>query len=195
MKKLFGLLFAILLISGLFEMSEAGKPDPSQPVFVQEFLGQLDYIEGRLTQLADAMPQEIYNWRPGSGIRSVGEVYLHCSFANFMWNSLCGGSVPEDVNFVMDPSKIHEWDTQTTDKTEIIAMMKRSFNVMRETANSMTAEDLEKEVNFFDMKFSLRNFLITGLNHLHEHLGQSIAYARMNGVTPPWSVQNEGSEG
>jgi hypothetical protein len=25
------------------------------------------------------------------------------------------------------------------------------------------------------------------LVHMHEHLGQSIAYARMNGITPPWS--------
>lgn len=25
------------------------------------------------------------------------------------------------------------------------------------------------------------------MNHSHEHLGQSIAYARMNGIAPPWS--------
>ena len=24
--------------------------------------------------------------------------------------------------------------------------------------------------------------------HAHEHLGQLIAYARMNGITPPWSM-------
>jgi hypothetical protein len=30
--------------------------------------------------------------------------------------------------------------------------------------------------------------MITALaEHCHEHLGQLIAYARMNGVTPPWS--------
>jgi hypothetical protein len=44
-------------------------------------------------------------------------------------------------------------------------------------------------VEAFGMKFSLRNFMITILNHNHEHLGQSIAYARMNGVVPPWSMK------
>ena len=32
-----------------------------------------------------------------------------------------------------------------------------------------------------------RGVLVTVLSHLHEHLGQSVAYARMNGVVPPWS--------
>jgi uncharacterized damage-inducible protein DinB len=101
---------------------------------------------------------------------------------------LSGGKVPEDVGFVFDPAKIGEWDTQTTDKAEILAIMKRSFNVLRETAKTFSQEDLDnKEIEFFGMKFSLRNFLVTGIAHLHEHLGQSIAYARMNGVTPPWS--------
>jgi uncharacterized damage-inducible protein DinB len=26
-------------------------------------------------------------------------------------------------------------------------------------------------------------------NHMHEHLGQAIAYARVNGVVPPWSAK------
>jgi len=73
--------------------------------------------------------------------------------------------------------------------------MKRSFDDLRIMANTLSEADLEREVEFFGMKFSLRNFLITGLNHCHEHLGQSIAYARMNGVVPPWSEKQEGEGG
>jgi uncharacterized damage-inducible protein DinB len=29
------------------------------------------------------------------------------------------------------------------------------------------------------------------LRHLGEHLGQSIAYARMNGVVPPWTEEQQ----
>jgi uncharacterized damage-inducible protein DinB len=72
--------------------------------------------------------------------------------------------------------------------------MKKSFDLLGETAKTITEEDLEREVEFFGMKFSLRNFLVTGIAHEHEHLGQSIAYARMNGVIPPWS-KGEGTGG
>ena len=163
-----------------------------QPVFVTEFLGQMDFVEGRLMQLAEAIPDETLNWRPGDGVRSAGEVYLHAAFGNYIWVTMSGGKVPEDVGFVPDPAKMGEWDTQTTNKAEIIAIMKRSFDVLRETAKTFSQDDLDnKEIEFYGMKFSLRNFLVTGIAHCHEHLGQSIAYARMNGVAPPWS-KNEG---
>lgn len=181
------------LLSLLIAPSLTPATNPSdEPAFVKEFLGQMDYIEGRLTQLAEAMPEDTYGWRPGEGVRSVGEAYIHVAFGNYIWVTMSGGKVPEDVGFVPDPAKISEWDTQTTDKAEIIAIMKRSFNVLRETAKTFSQDDLDnKEIEFFGMKFSLRNFLVTGIAHCHEHLGQSIAYARMNGVTPPWS-KNEG---
>ena len=158
-----------------------------QPVFVKEFLGQMDYVEGKLTQLAEAMPEDTYTWRPMDGVRSVGEVYIHTAFGNYIWITLGGGKVPEDVGFVPDPSKTHEWDTQTTDKRKIIEIMKKAFSAMKNFAKELTEDDLNREVEFFGTKSSLRNFLVSGIGHLHEHLGQSIAYARMNGVTPPWS--------
>jgi uncharacterized damage-inducible protein DinB len=158
-----------------------------QPAFVKEFLGQMDYVEGKLTQLAEAMPEDTYGWRPMEGVRSVGEVYLHVAFGNYLWITLGGGKVPEDVGFVADFSKRNEWDTQTTDKMKIIDIMKKSFSAMKDFAKNLTEEDLNKEIEFFGMKSSVRNFLVSGIGHLHEHLGQSIAYARMNKVVPPWS--------
>lgn len=162
-----------------------------QPIFIREFLGQMDYVESKLTQLAEAMPEDSYNWRPTEGVRSVGEVYIHTAFGNYLWITLAGGKVSEEVGFVPDPSKIHEWDTQTTDKKKIIEIMKNSFSAIKDFAKELTEDDMEKEVEFFGNKTSLRNFLVSGIGHLHEHLGQSIAYARMNGVTPPWSKQGE----
>jgi uncharacterized damage-inducible protein DinB len=178
----------LILTLGLAPVSNP----PDEPAFVKEFLGQMDYVEGKLTQLAEAMPEDVYGWRPGDGVRSVSEVYLHTAFSNYMWVTLSGGKVPEDVGFVPDPAKIHDWDIQTTDKAKIIAIMKKSFDVIKETAKAFSQDDLDnKEIEFFGNKFSLRNFLVTGIAHLHEHLGQSIAYARTNGVVPPWSKSGE----
>jgi uncharacterized damage-inducible protein DinB len=189
-KFLFPLISFFILVLTLGFVPASHPSD--EPAFVKEFVGQMDYVEGQLAQLAEAMPEDSYGWRPGEGVRSVGEVYLHAAFANYIWVTMSGGKVPEDVGFVPDPAKMGEWDTQTTDKAEIIAIMKKSFNVLRETAKTFSQDDLDnREIEFFGMKFSLRNFLVTGIAHCHEHLGQSIAYARMNGVTPPWSKSGE----
>jgi len=147
-----------------------------QPIFVQEFLGQVDFIKGRLMQLAEAMPEDKYSWKPGEEVRSVGEVYVHSAEANHYFLSIMNGTKPD----MSESSK-------ETDKKTALAMLEKSFDVVKETAGNFTEEDLNKEVEAFGMKFSVRNFMITLLNHNHEHLGQSIAYARMNGITPPWS--------
>jgi len=149
-----------------------------QPIFVQEFLGQIDFVKGRLMQLAEAMPEETYTWAPGQGVRSVGEVYVHVAQSNYYMLSLVKGEKPD----------MSEGSSES-DKKTAIAMMEKAFSVVKESAAQFSEEDLNKEIEAFGMKFSVRNFMVTMIAHLHEHLGQSIAYARMNGVTPPWSAQ------
>ena len=164
-----------------------------KPVIVEEFLGQVDFMRGRVTQLAEAMPQSTYEWRPSDGVRSVGEAYLHIAFANYICVTVSGGTVPEEVGFVMDPSKASEWDTQTKDKGIIMDKMNKSFDILKERIAVLNDDDLNREVEVFGMKMSVRNFIISMISHCHEHLGQSVAYARMNGVAPPWSKKE--SEG
>lgn len=149
-----------------------------QPIFVQEFMGQIDFVKGRLMQLAEAMPEESYSWTPGEGVRSVGEVYVHVAQSNYYMLSLVKGEKPDMSGGSSD-----------SDKKTAIAMMEKSFSVIKEEAAKFSEDDLNREIEAFGMKFSVRNFMVTMIAHLHEHLGQSIAYARMNGVTPPWSAQ------
>ena len=149
-----------------------------QPIFVQEFLGQIDFVKGRLMQLAEAMPEDKYSWTPGEGVRSVGEVYVHAAEANYYMLSLIKGE-----KFDMNSAE------SKSDKKTALSLMEKSFDNLKESAAQFTDEDLDKEIEAFGMKFSVRNFMVTIIAHLHEHLGQSIAYARMNGVTPPWSAQ------
>lgn len=164
-----------------------------QQVLIDEFSGQVVFVQGRIMDLANAVPESAYEWRPAEGVRSVSEVYLHVAFANYICVSVSGGTVPEEVGFEMDFSKIPAWDKQTTDKTEILEKVNESFVILNERVKNLTEEDLNREVEVFGMKMSTRNFIISMIAHCHEHLGQSIAYARINGVTPPWSQKD--SEG
>lgn len=184
-------IFVFFFITATFLSINAATPSGNHPVIVDEFIGQIDFMRGRVVQLAEAMPQSTYDWRPAEGVRSVGEVYLHIAFGNYICVTASGGTVPDKIGFVMDFSKENNWDTQTNDKKEIIDKINESFDILKDRVANLTEEDLNKEIEVFGMKFSVRNFIISMISHCHEHLGQSIAYARMNGITPPWSMKEE----
>jgi uncharacterized damage-inducible protein DinB len=130
------------------------------------------------------MPQEKYSWRPAPGIRSVSEVYVHVAGGNFLLPSFMGVKVPEGITRDMEKT--------VTDKVKVIDTMKKSFDHVKSVAANMTDADLDKKVKIFGgREVTERALLVVILNHMHEHLGQSIAYARMNGVAPPWSEGGE----
>ncbi len=194
MLKTKSILFSIFAAAILFVLvnSVSAQNPPSDIVIGNEFVGQAEFIQGRLSQLAGAMPESTFEWRPTDGVRSVSEVYLHAAFANYICVTMSGGSVPDEVGFVMDFSKANDWDTQTTDKAAVIEKMNESFDILKKRIAELTQEDLDREVEVFGMTMSVRNFMISMIAHSHEHLGQGIAYARMNDVTPPWSEKQEG---
>jgi uncharacterized damage-inducible protein DinB len=181
MKKLSFLFVFILFAASAATVNANTSGD--QPVFVKEFLGQVEFIEGRLLQLEGAMSQDQMTWAPAEGVRNVATVYLHVAEANYMLVGKITGNAPKGERGEIEKS--------TTDKNEVAEIMKASFSKIKESAANLTEDDLNKEFEMFGMKFTLRNFMITILNHMHEHLGQGIAYARMNGVTPPWSMKGE----
>jgi len=154
-----------------------------------EFIGQLMFAQSRLLDLEQAIPQNLFTWRPAEGVRSVSEVFLHTAFGNYMFLKAIGAKVP--ATWEMDPTK---WEAQTTDKDKIAEVLKKSFADAVEGVKAMPDKDLDRMIKMFGMDFTVRNFTVTMIAHMHEHLGQAIAYARMNGVVPPWSAQQQQQE-
>jgi uncharacterized damage-inducible protein DinB len=74
-----------------------------------------------------------------------------------------------------------------TEKAQVVAALKKSVAQARQAIQGAAAADLEKTVKLFGQQRSYRSVMILIIEHASEHLGQSIAYARMNGVAPPWS--------
>jgi len=72
-------------------------------------------------------------------------------------------------------------------KAKTVAIMEQAFDAARELIRNMPDSDLEKPVDFFGRTITTRGLLFSMGNHLHEHLGQAIAYARVNQIVPPWS--------
>jgi len=158
-----------------------------ESTFQDEFAGMIQYNEGRVVALAEAIPADAYDWRPAEGVRSVGEVILHTASANYFFSSMLGGKIPEGI----DPQKLEE---SVQGKDEIIEVLKKSYQFVAETGKAVPDENLFDEVSFpTGDKFNKRTMLMIANSHVSEHMGQLIAYARMNGITPPWSeaeIQN-----
>ncbi len=148
--------------------------------FRAEFLRNLDEVQKKIIDLANAVPADKYSWRPAEGVRSVSEVYMHIAGGNYFLPTFLGFKPPVDMP--KDIEKIH-------DKPAVLAELKKSFDHVRNVVNNTPDADLEKSVNIFGNATTERGVFITMLEHLHEHLGQSIAYARINGVVPPWSMK------
>jgi uncharacterized damage-inducible protein DinB len=152
------------------------KTPPKAVGFRAEFLVNLDETQEKILELADSIPAEKYTWRPTAEVRSVSEVFMHIAGGNYFLSTFIGAEPPK---MTIDLEK------DVTRKGDVIAELKRSFEHLRTAANSV--RDFEKPVKMFGNQTTARGVLVTILSHLHEHLGQSITYARMNGVVPPWS--------
>ena len=185
MRRQFVSLGVLAVLMGGVALSSRGAEPAAAPSGIRaEFIAEVDSVGKKLTDLANTMPQEKYSWRPAPGIRSVSEVYVHVAGGNFLIPSFMGVKVPEGITRDMEKT--------VTDKAKVVDTMKKSFDHVKSVAANMTDGDLDKKVKIFGgREVTERALLVTILNHMHEHLGQSIAYARMNDVAPPWS---EGAE-
>jgi uncharacterized damage-inducible protein DinB len=143
-----------------------------------EVLANLDEVQDKIMQLAQAIPAAKYSWRPAKGVRSVSEVFMHIAGGNYFLSTFLGRKPPADL-----PKDLEK----VTDKQKVVTELRRSFDYLRNVIAAEPDANLEKTVKMFGSTATHRAVLMTMLNHLHEHLGQSIAYARMNNVVPPWS--------
>jgi uncharacterized damage-inducible protein DinB len=152
--------------------------------FQNEYLGLLDHVQKQIMDLEAAVPQDKFKWRPAPGVRSISEAYLHIAFANYGLPKAAGIAPPADVGF---DGNMQKWDTRTSDKAEIKKILEKSFDHVRAVVKAMPDADLEKKVNLFGNEVTTRQVFMIVFGHDNEHLGQEIAYARANNVTPPWS--------
>lgn len=148
--------------------------------FRADVLGNIDYAARELVQLADAVPADKYAWRPAPGVRSIAEVYLHVANAQYVFGANIGVAKPAGYD-------AQTFETSTTDKAQIIATMKTAFAAMTAAIQALPDNSGDATFKFFKTDYTNRKLLILETDHNAEHLGQSIAYARTNGVVPPWS--------
>ena len=102
---------------------------------------------------------------------------MHIAIANFYLLSVTGPKMPADLKVEMEKT--------VTSKPQVIAWLKRSLDAVKEAHGSVTPKELERKVHIADRDATVDGMYLRIIVHANEHMGQLVAYARMNGVVPP----------
>ncbi|MFN2564968.1 MAG: DinB family protein [Gemmatimonadaceae bacterium] len=170
-------IFSIAFSAG----AQSGATSHATPAgFGSEFLGQFNTSMSKFIALAEAMPADKYAWSPGPGVMSVAKVYAHVAHYNYRY--------PSQNMAVALPTGVR-LDTleAVAAKAQVLALLRQSAEYVRGAVNQMPESRLAGQTRLYGRDVQRWAVLFQLLAHMNEHLGQSIAYARMNGVVPPWS--------
>lgn len=154
---------------------------------VGELLKDIGGVENKVMALAKAMPDSAYAWRPAPGVRSTGEVFQHIAADNYFMPALQGKTAPAEIGITKEYKTAETWEKKPMDKATVIAELAKSFAFLKSSVTSTADAELGTPMEVFGQKTTARGLWISTATHLHEHLGQLIAYARSNKITPPWS--------
>ncbi len=187
---------ALLLAAAPAVLAQAPTPAPAAgqttPAaappsgFRADFLADWDDMAKKAVRLAAAMPADKYTWHP-EGARSVAEIYLHIASGNFGFMRLLGVQPPVGI----DPRTLEK---STAEKAKVVEILNQSFEQVRQTVWNTSDADLDKPVKLFGQPSTVRNVLYIVGTHQHEHFGLAIAYARANGVVPPWTAERQAQQ-
>jgi len=168
-----------LMICSLFASATSFAQNQVQT----ETTNMINFAADRVMQLAEAIPADKYNWTPEDGVRSIAGVCAHVISANYFFASKLGATLPEGVN----PQTVEQ---DLTTKEALVPALKQSTELVVNAIKAVDDEALDDKVEFpFPGEYTTMSAILIAQSHCNEHLGQLIAYSRMNGITPPWSKQ------
>lgn len=173
--------FLVLVSLLVFPLSGLAKEPPAAPTAGAraDFLTRYSTIEGKIFQMANAMNEVQFNWSPAAGVRSLSAAFLHVTTTHYRLAEAMGAPIPKGI----DLKKIEA----LTVKADVLKALEASYRHVHTAILKRTDADLDKPATIWGKPRTVRFAIILALAHSAEHLGQAIAYGRMQGVVPPWS--------
>jgi hypothetical protein len=169
---------AAVLIAAPSAAQSSGQAAAAQPATIQTALANdVGTLSDKFVGLARAMAGK-YDWRPGAGVRSVAEVFNLIVTENKMLAGLLSGTPAAGGG---------GRGNQVTDPTEMQEALRSSYAALKQAVSGLSNSDLNTSVKMFGRDMTKQAAMLMLIFDQHEHLGQSIAYARSNSIVPPWS--------
>ena len=161
------------------------------PLSAQSWMGEMhrdvNEAQKKMVDLAKAMPDASYDWRPSAGARTMGEVFLHVASDNYAIPLMMGKPAPEATGITADFASATTFEKRKLTKAQIVAELEASYKHLHQAMALTTDANASETIKFFGQDWTRMRAMVLTVTHLHEHLGQAIAYARSNNVVPPWS--------
>jgi uncharacterized damage-inducible protein DinB len=151
-----------------------------------DFGAAIDNVEKKLVELANAIPENKYNWKP-EGARTVRQVLLHVASDNYLFPAMLGHTPDPATGITTDYATAQAFEARNIPKDSVVAELTKSFAFIRQSLAATSGARLGEAVTMFGQPFTGQSAWLLAVTHIHEHLGQMIAYARSNGIKPPWS--------
>jgi uncharacterized damage-inducible protein DinB len=157
-----------------------------QPAAGADLNVALPELEGHVMALAKAVPEEKYSWKPAAGVRSFQQVFLHIAYGNQLLLNIAVNSPSKEALQKQIEENSRNEDLPAT-KEKVLEALTQSFAAVHRAIDRARAATLTRNADLFGTPATANGVLIDLETHIAEHLGQAIAYARMNGIVPPWS--------
>ncbi len=182
-------MLAVVLIAAVV----TARPAASQTMMNAEstaevrrlFVDDLDSLQAKYLALANAIPEDKYSWRPAPGVRSIGEAFMHIASEYYVYTPMAYGLAPSPV-VARTPDALAKFEKAST-RADAMKHLNEGFAFVRAQLLSADISKLTGKAKLFGGERTLAETSMIMSADLHEHLGQLIAYARMNGIKPPWS--------
>ena len=180
----------VMLLAACKAQDAAPAADSGAPAtgasLTTDLANDVAQLEKKMVDLASAIPEGKYNWHPDSA-RSVRQVLLHVAADNYVLPAMLGHSPDPATGLTSDYNTAAAFEARNIPKDSVVAELSRSFAFLKQSLTNTSPAKLGESVTMFGQPFTGQSGWILAVTHVHEHLGQLIAYARTNGVKPPWS--------
>src|SRR5579863_1124122 len=147
-------------------------------------LADLQVVQKKFVDLANAVPADKLTWRPSADSRSFAEVFLHVAGERYQILALMGTEPPAGFD-----GKTYE--KSTTDKARIVDELNKSWEFAQKAISAMANADFARAIPKLGPQANAGDVIYILVADAHEHLGQVVAYARVNGIVPPWTVEQQ----
>jgi uncharacterized damage-inducible protein DinB len=164
------------------------QQSPPPPTIASAMDREISVIEKQIVEVAEAMPEDKFNFSPESlnipgsdykGVRTFAVELKHVAASNyFIWSPLTGDKIPEDIKDGNGPENVKT-------KADIIKFLKDSFALGHKAAATLSTQNmLQPPEHSKSTRLRLATFAVA---HAYDHYGQMVEYLRMNGIVPPAS--------
>ena len=175
------LLFFGFVGAGVAVAEQTDSTSPSYDLKAQALL-DLENVQKKFVDLANAVPAGKFGWKPSGDTRSFAEVLMHVAGERYQILGLMGAKAPDEFDG-------KTFEKSKAEKADVIAELDKTWEFTKQTIGGMSNADFAKPLPKLGPQANAGDVVYILVADAHEHLGQAITYARVNGVVPPWTAQ------